>query len=177
MESRAVKNWCFQIVVPEKTLERHLDYKRTKSVNLKGNQPWIVIGRTNTEAETPILWPPDVNSWLIGKDPDAGKDGRQKEKRVTEDEMVGWYHWLSGHEFEQTLGDSERQRSLVSCSPWGCKVGVGVPEAGVHCMTLGIGFLFVIFLLRYLSSSDIWLFWPMYSYSHGGTGYLAWWYL
>ena len=95
------------------------DSKEIKPVNPKGNQPWILIGRI--DAEAPILLPPDVKSWLIVKDPDAGKDWRQEEKGTTEDEMVGWHHWLNGHEFEQTLGDSEGQGSLVCCSPWGCK--------------------------------------------------------
>ena len=87
----------------------------------KGNQSWIFIGRTDAEAETPILWPPDAKKWLIGKDPDAGKDWRQEEKRTTEDEMVGWHHRLNGHEFEQTLGVGDGQGSLACCSPWGCK--------------------------------------------------------
>ena len=87
-------------------------------VSLKGNQSWICIRRTDAEAETPILWPPDANSGLIRKDPDAGKDGRQEEKGTAEDEMVGWHHWLDGHELEQTLGDGEGQGSLVCCSPW-----------------------------------------------------------
>ena len=120
-EGWAPKNWCFQIVVLEKTLESPLDSKEIKSVNPKGNQPWIIIGRTDAEAEAPLLWPPDVKSWLIGKDPDAGKDWGQEEKRMTEGEMVGWHHWLNGHEFEQTPGDDEGQGSLVCCSPWGLK--------------------------------------------------------
>ena len=91
-ESRVLKNWCFWTVVLEKTLESPLDSKEIKSVNPKGNQPWIFIGRT--DAEVPILWPPDVKSWLIGKDPDAGKDWRQVQKGMTEDEMFGWHHWL-----------------------------------------------------------------------------------
>ena len=111
-EGWAPKNWCFQTVVLEKTLERPLDCK-IKLVNLKGNQPWIFIGRTDAEAEVPILWSPDAKSWLIGKDPDSGKDWRQKEKGVTEGEMVKWHHWLSGYEFEQTLWDSEDQGSLA----------------------------------------------------------------
>ena len=111
------KNWCFLIVVLEKTLESPLDCKEIKPVNPKGNQPWIFIGRT--DAEAPILWSPDSKNQLIGKDPDAGKDWRQKEKGAAEDEMVGWHHRLSGHEFEQTLGDSEGQGSLACCSPWG----------------------------------------------------------
>ena len=96
----ALKNWCFLTVVLEKTLESPLDYKEIKLVNLKRNQPWIFIGRTDAEAETPILWPPDMKSWLTGKDPDAGKDLRQKGKRAVEDEMVGWHHQLNGYEFE-----------------------------------------------------------------------------
>ena len=102
------------IVVLEKTLESPLDSKEIKPVNPKGNQPWTFIGRT--DAEAPILWPPDAKSWLIGKDPDAGKDWGQEEKGVTEDEMVGWHHRLNEHEFEQTLGDSEGQGSLARCS-------------------------------------------------------------
>ena len=90
-----------------------------KPFNPKGNQFWIFIGRT--DAEAPVLWPPDAKSWLIGKDPDAGKDWRQEEKRVTEDEMVGWHHWLNGREFGQNSEDSRRQRSLVCCSSWSCK--------------------------------------------------------
>ena len=105
--------------VLEKTLESPLDSKEIQPVHPKGNQPWIFIGRTDAEAEAPILWPPNMKSWLPGKAPDAGKDWRQEEKGVTEDEMVGWHHWLDGHEFEQTSGD--RQGSLVCCSPWGCK--------------------------------------------------------
>ena len=116
-ESWAPKNWCFWSVVLEKTLESPLDCK-IKTVNPKGNQSWIVIGRTDSEAETPILWPPDTKSQFTGKDPDAGKDWRQ-EKGTTEDEMVGWQHWLTGHEFEQALGDSEGQGGLLCCSPWG----------------------------------------------------------
>ena len=116
-------NWRFQTVVLEKTLKSLLDCKEMKPVNPKGNQSCIFIGRTVAKADTPILWSPDVKNWLIGKDPDAGKDWRQEEKGVTKDEMVGWHHWgwASGHEFEQTQGDSEGQRSLSCCSPWGRK--------------------------------------------------------
>ena len=98
-ESWAPKNWCFWTVVLEKTLDSPLDCKEIKPVNPKGNQPWIFIGKTDVEAEAPILWPPDVKS-IIGKDPHAGKDWRQEEKGTTEDEMVGWHHWLDGREFE-----------------------------------------------------------------------------
>ena len=111
-EGWAPKNWYFQIVVLEKTLESPLDYKEIEPVNLKGNQPWIFIGRTDAEAEAKILWPPDANSQFIGKDPDAGKDWEQEEKGATEDEMVGWHYWLNGHEFEQIPGDSEGQESM-----------------------------------------------------------------
>ena len=120
-EGWVLENWCFWTVVLEKTLESPLDCKEIKTVNPKGNQPWIFFGRTDAEAEAPILWPPDVKSWLIIKDLDAGKDWRQEEKGKTEDEMVGWHHWLNGHEFEQAPGDGEGQGSLVCCSPWGCK--------------------------------------------------------
>ena len=116
-----LKNWWFWTVVLEKTLESPLDCKEIKPVNLKGSQSWIFIGRTDTEAEAPILWPPDAKSWLIGKDPDAGKDLGQEEKGTTEDEMVGWHHWLDRHEFEQTLGVGEGQGNLACCSPWGHK--------------------------------------------------------
>ena len=115
------KNWCFQIVVLEKTLESPLDCKEIRPVHPKGNQSWIFIGRIDADAETAILWPPDAKNWLIWKDPDAGKDWRQKEKGTTEDEMVGWHHWLNGHESEQTLGDGEGQRSLAGYSPRGHK--------------------------------------------------------
>ena len=118
-ESRTPKNWCFWTVVLEKTLESPLGSKEIKPVNPKGNQSWIFIGRTDTE--TPILWPPDVKKWLIGKDTDAGKDWREKEKGMAENEIVGWHHWLNGHESEQTLGDSEGQGSLACCSAWGPK--------------------------------------------------------
>ena len=120
-EGRASKNWCFWTVVLEKTLENPLDCNGIKPVNPKENQPWILIGSSNAEAEAPVLWPPDVKSWLFRKDPDAGKDWRQEKKATTEDEMVGWHHWLDGHEFEQIPGDGEGQGSLVCCNPWGCK--------------------------------------------------------
>ena len=110
------KNWYFWIVVLEKTFESLLDCKEMKPVSPKRNQPWIFIGRTDAEAETLILWPSAVKNWLIWKDPDARKDWRQEEKEVTEDEKVGWHHWLNGHEFEETLGDSEEQGNLVCCS-------------------------------------------------------------
>ena len=118
-EGWVLKNKYFRIVVLEKALESPLDSKEIKPVNPKGNQPRTPIART--EAEAPILWPPDAKSWLTGKDPDAGKDWGQEEKRMTENEIVGWHHRLNGHEFEQTLGDSEGQGSLICCNPWGWK--------------------------------------------------------
>ena len=95
-----LKNWCFWTVVFEKTLESALDCKEIQPVHPEGNQSWIFIGSTDTEAETPLFWPPDAKSWLIGKDPDAGKDWGQEEKGMTEDEIAGWHHRLNGHEFE-----------------------------------------------------------------------------
>jgi len=114
------KNWCSWTMVL-KTLESLLDYKEIKTVSPKGNQPWIFIRKTDAEVEAPILRPLDAKNWLIGKCPDAGEDWGQEEKGATEDEMVGWHHWLNGHELEPTLGDSEGQGSLACCSPWGCK--------------------------------------------------------
>ena len=105
-ERFSLKNWCFQTVVLEKTLGSPLHCKEIKQINPKGNQPWVFIERPDAEAEVPILWPPDTKSQLIGKDPGVGKDWRQEEKGITEDEMVGWHHWFNGHEFEQTPGDS-----------------------------------------------------------------------
>ena len=113
-ESWTLKNWCFWTVVLEKTLERPLDCKEIQPVNPKGNQSWIFIERTDAEAETPVLWPPDAKNWLTGKDPDAGNDWRQEEKGTTEDEMVGWHHQLDGLEFEQALGVGDGQGSLAS---------------------------------------------------------------
>ena len=122
-ESWVPKNWCFQtmVLVLEKTLESPLNCKEIKPVNPKGNQSWIFTGRTDAEAEAPIVWLPDEKSQLIRKDPNAGKDWRQEEKGTTEDEMVGWHHWLNGDEFEQALGVGVGQGSLACCSPWGLK--------------------------------------------------------
>ena len=119
-ESWEPKNRCFWTVMLEKTLECPLDCKEIQPVHPEGDQSWVFIGRTDAEAETPILQPPDVKNWLIGKDPDAGKVCRQ-EKGTTEDEMVGWHHFRNEHEFEQALGVADGQGSLVCCSPWGCK--------------------------------------------------------
>ena len=120
-ESWMPKNWCFWTVVLEKTFESPLDYKEIQPVNPKENQSWIFIGRTDAEAETPILWSSDVKNWLIGKDPDPGRDWRQEEKGMTEDEMAGWHHRLDGHEFGWTPGVGDVQGGLACCSSWGCK--------------------------------------------------------
>ena len=120
-ESWAPKNLCFSTVVLEKTLESPLDCKEIQPVHPKGDQSWVFIGRTDVQAETPILWPSDANSWLIWKGPDAGKDWGQEEKGMTEDEMVGWHHWLDGHEFEWTPGVGDGQGGLVCCDSWGRK--------------------------------------------------------
>ena len=120
-ESWVLKNWCFWTVVLEKTLESPLDCKEIKPGSLKVNQPWIFIGRADAKAEVLIFWPPDVKSQLTGKDPDPGKDWGQEEKGMTEDEMVGWNHWLNRPEFEQTPGDSEGQGGLACYSSWSCK--------------------------------------------------------
>ena len=120
-ESWEPKNRCFWTVMLEKTLECPLDCQEIQSVHPKGDQSWVFIGRTDAEAETPILQPPDVKSWLLRKDPDAGKDWRQGKKGTTEDEMVGWHHWLNRHEFEQAPGIGDGQGSLVCCGSWGHK--------------------------------------------------------
>ena len=120
-ESWVLKSWCFWTVELEKALESPLDCKKIKPVNPKGNQSWIFTGMIDAEAEAIILWPPDAKNWLIRKDLDAGKDWRQEEKETTKDEMVGWHHWLDGHEFEQVLGVGDGQGSLACCSPWGHK--------------------------------------------------------
>jgi len=120
-ESWVPKNWCFWIVVLEKTLESPLDCKEIQPIHPKGNQSWILIRRTDVEAATPILWPRDVKNWLIGKDPGAGRGWGQEEKGTTEDEMAGWHHRLYGHEFEWTLGVGDGQGGLACCNPWDCK--------------------------------------------------------
>ena len=121
-QSWAPKNWCFRIVVLEKTLESSLDCKEIKPVNRKGDQSWIFIGRTDTEAETPILWPHDAKSLLTGKDPDAGNDWGQEEKGMTEDEIVVWHHRLNGHGFGWTLGVGDGQGGLACSGSWGHRV-------------------------------------------------------
>ena len=120
-KAKLLKNWCFWTVVLEKTLEGPLDCKEVQLVHPKGNESWIFIGRT--DAETPILWPPDEKTWLTGKDPDAGKDWRREEKGMTEDEIVRWHHRLDEQEFAQAPGVGDGQGSLVCCSAWCCRVG------------------------------------------------------
>ena len=114
-----VQNWCFWTVVLEKTLESPLDCEETQPVHPKGDRSWVFVGRTDAEAE--ILWPLDAKSWLIGKDPDPGKDWGQEEKGMTEDEMVEWHHWLNGHGFGWTLGVGDGQGGLMCCHSWGRK--------------------------------------------------------
>ena len=120
-ESWAPKNWCFWTVVLEKTLERPLDCKEIQPVHPKGDQSWVFTGRTDVEAETLILWPPDAKSWLMWKDPDAGKGWEQEEKGTTEDEMVGWHHRLNGHGFGWTPGVGDGQGGLACCGSGGHK--------------------------------------------------------
>ena len=120
-DTGSIPGWCFWTVVLEKTLESPLDCKEIQPVHSKINQSWIFTGRSDAEAEASILWPLDVKNHLTGKDPEPGKDRGQEEKEATEGEMVGWHHWLNGHEFEQAVGDREGQGSLVCCSPWGRK--------------------------------------------------------
>ena len=147
-ESWVPKNWCFWTVVLEKTLASPSDCKEIKPVNPKGNQFWIFSERTDAdaEAEAPILWPPDVKNWLIGKEPDSGQDWRQEEKGTTEDEIAGWHHWLDGHEFEQSPGVGDRQGSLVCCSPWGHK------ESGMTWVTELTDWLWLEWLNWWLTS-------------------------
>jgi len=120
-ESWAPKNWRFWTVVLEKTLESPLDCKEVHSVHSKGDQSWVFFGRTDAKAETLVLWPPHAKSWLIGKDPDAGRDWGQKEKGTTENEMAGWHHRLDGHEFEWSPGVEDGQGGLACCNSWGRK--------------------------------------------------------
>ena len=117
----SAKELMLLTVVLEKTLASPLDCKEIQPVYSKGDQPWVFIGRTDSKAETPVLWPPHAKSWLIGKDSDAGRDWGQEEKGRTEDEMAGWHQWLDGHEFEWTPGAGDGQGGLACCNSWGCK--------------------------------------------------------
>ena len=120
-ESWVPKNWCFWTMVLEKTLESPLDCKEIQPVHPKGDKSWVFFARTDAEAEIPILWPHHAKSWLIGKDPDAGRDWGQEEKGTVEDEMAGWHHWLDTHEFGWTPGVGDRQGGLACCDSWGRK--------------------------------------------------------
>ena len=141
--------WIWAVVL-EKTLESPLDYKEIKPANPKGDQSWMFIRRT--DAKAPILWPPDAKSWHIRKDPDAVKDWRQEEKEMTEDEMVGWHHGLNGHEFQQALGDGEGQRSLVWCSPWGCRASTSTELLNNNFITTySLGFYLLLYFGTYSS--------------------------
>ena len=139
-ESWVLKNLCFWTVVLEKTLESPLDCKEIQPVHSKGDQFWVLIGRTVVEAETPILWPPDMNSWLIWKDPDAGKDWGQEEKWTTEDEMVGWHHKVNGHEF------GVNSRSLWWTRRLGVLWSMSSPRVGHEWATEQNWWIFCIFL-------------------------------
>ena len=157
----------------ETTLESPLDCKEIKPVDPKGNQSWIFIGRTDTEAETLTLWPPNVKNWLTGKDPDAGKDWRREEKGTTQDEMVGWHHRLNGHEFEQALGVGDGQGGLVCCSPWGHKkldmtewLNWTDPLCACSCfLWIGLDHLLSIYFLIPQNIPGLPLYFP--SFSHG----------
>ena len=137
------------------------------TVNPKGNQSWIFIGRADAEAETPILGPPDAKSWITGKDPDAGKDWRQEEKGMTEDEMVGWHHGLNGHEFEQAPGAGDGQGSLVCCSPWGRKVGHDWATE-LNCLIM------LCWFLLYNVASQSWLYISPPSWNFPPTWLYSW---
>ena len=117
----SAKELMLRTVVLEKTLEGPLDCKDIQPVHFKGDQPWVFFGRDDAKAETPVLWPPHVKSWLIGEDSDAGRDWGQEEKGTTEDEMAGWHHWLDGREFGWAPGDGDGQGSLACCDSWGRK--------------------------------------------------------
>ena len=145
-ESWVPKNWCFWTVVL-KTLESPLDCKEIQPVHPKGDQSWVFFGRTDVEAETPILWTPDVKSWLIGKDPDAGKDWEQEEKGTTEDEMAGWHHWLDGHEFEWAPGVGDGQGSLACWGSWGHKESDTIEwlnKSNSNIKVIGISYFFLV---------------------------------
>ena len=158
-ESWLLKNWRFWTVVLEKTLESSLDCKEILPVHPKGNQSWMFIRRTDAEAETPILWPPDTKNWLIWKNPDAGTDWRW-EKGMTENEMVGWHHRLDGHEFEQPLGVGNGQGDLACCSPWGHKESDTIEWLNwtAHFLT-GLGFCFLDWTVR-----AVCIFWRLIPY-------------
>ena len=145
-ESWVLKNWCFWTVVLEKTLESPLDCKEIQPVHPKGDQAWVFIGRTDAKAETPVLWPPQGKSWLIGKDYDAGRDWGQEEKGMTEDEMAGWHHQLDGHEFEWTPGVGDGQGGLACCNSRGRKESDTTEQLNWCLIVGGTAILFSIIL-------------------------------
>ena len=158
----ALKNWCFWTVVLKKTLESPLECKEIQPVNSTGNQSWIFIGRTDAEAEAPILWPLVGNNWLIRKDLDAVKDWRQEEKGMTENEMVGWHHRLYGHESEQAPEVGDGQGGLACCSPWGHKeldITEWLDNDKLQSLfsTLISPSVFILFIDVLLKSSVVWL--------------------
>ena len=151
-----VLNWCFWTVVLEKTLESPLDCKEIQPVHPKGDQSWIFIGRTVAETETPILWPLGAKNWLIGKDPDSGKDWRQEWKGMTEDEMVGLHHRLDGCELEQALGFGDGQGSLACFSPWGHKEWDMTERLNwTECFSCACHIVYLAKCLEYISSTNI----------------------
>ena len=150
---------AFKLVL-EKTLESPSDCKEIKPVNLKGTQAWKLIGRTDAEDEALILRPPIVKSWLIGKVPDAGKDWRQKEKRVSEDEMAGWHHWCNGHELGQTSGDGEGPGGLACCSPWGHRVGHDWATEQKRTTCLPYSWVCLLFTVTWMGNQGLFLRYP-----------------
>ena len=182
-ESWALKYWCFRTVVLEKTLESPLDCKEIQPVHSEGDQSWVFFGRNDAIAETPVVRPPHVKSWLIGKDSVAGRGWGQKEKGMTEDEMAGWHHWLDGHEFEWPQGDGDEQQGLACCDSWVCKesnmterlnwewLGSSVEHLFMYLSAIWdniYSFLFFIFWLIIFCSSVLWVYiiwiWTPYQY-------------
>ena len=150
-ESWVLKNWCVWTVVLEKTLESPLDCKKIQPVHSEGDQPWDFFGRNDAKAETTVLWPPHVKSWLTGKDSHDGRDWRQEEKGTTEDEMSGWHHWLDGCESERTLGVGDGQGGLACCNSWGCKESDTTERLNWTELKLGAFMLTSLILLLYIS--------------------------
>ena len=158
-ESWVPKNWCFWTVVLEKTLESTLDCKEIQAVHSEGDQPWDFFGRNDAKAETPILWPPHVKNWLIGKDSDAGRDWGQEEKGTTEDEMAEWHHWLNECESEWTPGVGDGQGSLACSNSWGHKESDTLSDwTKLNSMKYLITFLLQTLKLFYLQRNPLFFF-------------------